>query len=64
MTLDGEAALIYARAMAKLGADMSRRFSEATDETVLRIGMGDEFSRTALPAVLGLFGRLHRGFRF
>ncbi|MCJ2103512.1 LysR family transcriptional regulator [Methylobacterium sp. E-046] len=65
LTVDGEAVLIYARAMAKLGADMSRQFSlPARHDTLLRIGIGEEFGRTALPAVLALFARLHPGFRF
>jgi DNA-binding transcriptional LysR family regulator len=64
LTLDGEAVLIYARAMAKLGAEMSRHFSRPTRETVIRIGIGEEFGRTALPAVLALFARMHTGFRF
>jgi DNA-binding transcriptional LysR family regulator len=64
LTLDGEAVLIYARAMAKLGAEMSRHFSRSTRETVIRIGIGEEFGRTALPTVLALFARMHVGFRF
>jgi len=64
LTLDGEVVLIYARAMARLGAKMSRHFSRPTQDTVLRIGIGEEFAQTALPAVLALFARLHAGFRF
>ena len=64
LTLDGEAVVIYSRAMAKLGRDMSLHLSRTGPEAVLRLGFNEDFGRTALPAVLGLFARQHANFRF
>ncbi|MGU3665780.1 LysR family transcriptional regulator [Methylobacterium sp. A49B] len=64
LTIDGEAVLIYARAMAGLGAEMMRHFGKPAQDTVIRIGIGEEIGRTALPNVLAVFARLHSRFRF
>lgn len=63
LTVDGEALLIYARAIAQLGEKISQHFRGAAADTALRVGIGEEFSRTSLPAVLGLFGQLHNQIR-
>ncbi|WP_237479923.1 LysR substrate-binding domain-containing protein [Lichenibacterium dinghuense] len=64
LTLDGEAVLIYARAMAKLGRDLRSHLAASEPDAVLRIGFSEDFARTALPTVLGLFAREHPHLRF
>ena len=63
-TVDGEALLIYARAMHKLGSDLSRHFNQGEEVEPIRIGINEDFGRTALPAVLGLFSRNHSAVQF
>ena len=64
LTVDGEAVLIYSRAMAKLGRDLRNHLAASEPDAVLRIGFSEDFGRTALPAVLGLFVREHPFLRF
>ncbi len=64
LTTDGEAVLIYSRAMARLGQGLRRHLAASETDGLLRIGLSEDFSRTALPAVLGLFARQHPGLRF
>ena len=64
LSTDGEAVLIYARAMMQLGSELQRQLASSNSETVLRIGLSEDFARTALPAVLGLFARRHPTLRF
>ena len=63
LTVEGEAVLIYAQAMARLGRDLVHHLQSGQDEEVLSIGMTEDVGRTALPAVLGLFVRDHRQVR-
>ena len=63
-TSDGEALIIYARAMLKLDASMRRQFLTTRQNVTLRIGMVDDLSRTALPTVLWLFSREYPAFEF
>lgn len=58
LTADGEAIMIYARAMVALTEDLRRHFSLKVPQ-VIRIGLAEDFSRTALPHVLWLFAREH-----
>ncbi len=64
LTHDGEAVLIYSRAVAKLGVDLRRQLASSDADLVLRIGLSEDFARTALPAVLGLFARQYPKLRF
>ncbi|WP_165361519.1 LysR substrate-binding domain-containing protein [Lichenibacterium ramalinae] len=64
VTPDGEAYLIYARAMLKIGGDARRHFTHPKVAGVIRLGLTEDFARTVLPAVLGLFTRQHPGFSF
>jgi DNA-binding transcriptional LysR family regulator len=64
LTVDGEAVLIYSRAMAKLGRDLLLHLAASEGEAVLRIGFSEDFGRTALPAVLGIFAREYPHLRF
>jgi DNA-binding transcriptional LysR family regulator len=63
-TADGEALIIYARAMFKLDANVRSRFTQAGSTVTLRIGIIEDFNRTALPTVLWLFSREHPAFEF
>lgn len=54
LTRDGEAALIYARAMQSLTREMRRSFEDSTQAIKIRIGMSEDFCRTALPNVLAV----------
>jgi DNA-binding transcriptional LysR family regulator len=64
LTNDGEAVLIYSRAVADLGIDLRRQLASSGSASVLRIGLSEDFARTALPAVLGLFIRQQPSLRF
>ena len=55
LTEDGEAVIIYARAMLGLTEDLKRRLDDLTDGSEVRAGMSEDFCRTALPSVLRLF---------
>lgn len=59
LTSDGEAVLVYARAMAALTDDLRRHFRDSGEVLQLSIGMSEDFCRTALPTVLWLFLREH-----
>jgi DNA-binding transcriptional LysR family regulator len=63
-TADGEALLIYARAMLKLDTDVRRQLDEARPAATLRIGIVEDLTRTALPTVLWLFSRDYPAFEF
>ncbi len=64
LTNDGEAVLIYSRAVATLGSDLRRQLASSESHAVLRIGLSEDLARTALPAVLGLFARRQPNLRF
>ncbi len=59
LTSDGEAVVIYARAMLALTADLKQHLRQTTGTMNISVGMSEDFSRTALPVVLGLFMRSH-----
>ncbi|MBE7210704.1 MAG: LysR family transcriptional regulator [Gluconacetobacter diazotrophicus] len=61
-TTDGEAYLVYARAMLAVGADAKRHFDAGAPAGEIRLGLNEDFARTALPAVLALFCRDHPRF--
>ena len=63
-TIDGEAYLIYARAMLAIGEDAKRHFDTPNSAGEIRLGMTEDFARTALPGVLALFYRDHPQFKF
>lgn len=63
LTLDGEAVLIYARAMVSLGKDLASHLQASKQEAVLKIGLTEDVGRTALPTVLALFARDHGNVR-
>lgn len=64
LTNDGEAVLIYSRAVAQLGSDLRRQLALSQPKALLRIGLSEDFARTALPAVLGLLARRHPALCF
>lgn len=51
-TSDGEAMMVYVRALVNLSEDMRRHFSRRNGEIAVRIGLAEDFSRAALPRVL------------
>ena len=64
LTHEGEAVLVYSRAVAKLGEGLRRQLAASAPDINLRIGLSEDFARTALPGVLGLFARRFPGLRF
>lgn len=64
VTPDGEAYLVYARAMTKVGADARRHFASPPVAGTIRLGLKEDLARTVLPSVLALFSRQHPGFAF
>lgn len=63
-TTDGEAYLIYARAMLAIGDDAARHFDTPSSAGEIRLGLTEDFARTALPGVLALFYRDYPQFKF
>ncbi|MCQ8240169.1 LysR family transcriptional regulator [Rhizosaccharibacter radicis] len=63
-TADGESYLVYARAMLAIGEDAKRHFSLSPGEVEIRLGLTEDFARTALPTVLALFSHDHPAFAF
>ncbi len=57
LTPEGEALVIYCEAMTTLNDDLRQQFRRATGVVKLRIGMSEDFCRTALPSVLAMFIR-------
>lgn len=55
LTADGEAVIIYARAMLGLTADLRERLDRSDGDVEVAAGMSEDFCRTALPSVLRLF---------
>lgn len=53
-TPDGEAMMVYVKALVDLSEDMRRRFSRRSGEVTVRIGLAEDFSRSALPHLLTL----------
>lgn len=59
LTTDGEALVVFARAMLSVADQVRAYFGRGDAAGVLRVGFNEDFARTALPAVLGLFTRSH-----
>lgn len=59
----GEAVLVYSRAVADLAESLRQQLATSDPEVKLRIGLSEDFARTALPGVLGLFARRFPGLR-
>lgn len=55
LTADGEAMLIYARSMLAISEEVRLRLAQPGLKGVLKVGIEDEFARTRLPEVLGIF---------
>lgn len=55
LTPEGEAMLIYARSILAIDEDARMRLSHPSVKGVLKVGIEDEFARTKLPLVLGIF---------
>ena len=49
LTADGNAVLIYARAMSQLTDDLKRHFMDGASVIRISVGMSEDFCRTALP---------------
>ena len=63
LTSDGEAVIIYAKAMLGLTVELRNRLAESAEGGEVAAGMSEDFCRTALPSVLRLFVLEHRGVR-
>lgn len=59
LTADGEAVVVYARAMLELTDDLRRHLRDNDGTTRICVGMSEDFCRGALPSVLYLFMREH-----
>ena len=59
LTSDGEAVVVYARAMLELTDDLRSHFRATDGAARISVGMSEDFCRTALPTVLYLFMREH-----
>lgn len=57
LTSDGEAMVIFARAMFAVAEKVRSYFGQSTVEGKLRVGFNEDFARTALPSVLNMFSR-------
>lgn len=55
LTADGEAMLIYARAILSINEDARQSLVRPSMQGTLKLGVEDEFATTRLPRVLGLF---------
>ena len=55
LTEDGQAVIIYARAMIGLTEDLKQRLHNLSDGSEVAAGMSEDFCRIALPSVLRLF---------
>ncbi|MFC3691091.1 LysR family transcriptional regulator [Chenggangzhangella methanolivorans] len=59
LTPEGEAIMIYVRAMVSLTEDLRRHLRGGARTEIIRIALTEDFSRTALPTVLWLFAQEH-----
>lgn len=57
LTAECDTVIFYARAMTELAKEMKQHFRQAAGSEKISIGMGEDFCRTALPAVLSLLER-------
>ena len=55
LTEDGEAVILYARAMLSLTEDLRQRLATGAEGSEVSVGMSEDFCRIALPSVLRLF---------
>ena len=63
LTSEGEAVVIYARAVASLTDELKKQLQQPIG-AVVSIGMSEDFCRTALPAILSVYKRGHPGPRY
>ncbi len=63
LTSDGEAVILYAKAMLGITAGLRDRLSRTAEGNEIAAGMSEDFCRTALPSVLRLFVLQHPGVR-
>ena len=63
LTADGEAVIIYARAMLGLTKDLKQRLGHLANGVEVAAGMSEDFCRIALPSVLRLFVLDHSNVR-
>lgn len=63
LTADGEAVIVYARAMLGLTEDLKQRLDCLAEGSEIAAGMSEDFCRTALPSVLRLFVLDHANVR-
>lgn len=59
LTADGEAVIVYVRAMLALAEDLRRHLRQNETPIRIAVGLSEDFCRTALPSVLWLFMRDH-----
>ena len=59
LTGDGEAVVVYVRAMLGLADDLRRHLRQSETTVRISVGLSEDFCRTALPSVLWLFMREH-----
>ena len=57
LTSDGDALVIFARAMFSVAEKVRTYFGHPDVEGTLRVGFNEDFARTALPSVLNIFAR-------
>lgn len=59
LTADGEAVVVYVRAMLALAEDLRLHLRQSETPIRIAVGLSEDFCRTALPSVLWLFMRDH-----
>lgn len=64
LTPDGEAYLVYARAMMKIGEEARRHFREPSIDGIIRLGLNEDFARTIFPGALAIFCNQHPNYAF
>ena len=62
LTSDGEALVIFARAMFSVAEQVRSYFGQRQVGGRLRVGFNEDFARTALPSVLHIFARSYEDF--
>ena len=62
LTTYGEALVIFARSIFSVTERVRQYFAQTSLSGILRIGLNEDFARTALPAVLDLFSRNYPDF--
>ncbi|MBE7211699.1 MAG: LysR family transcriptional regulator [Gluconacetobacter diazotrophicus] len=64
LTMDGEAYLLYARAMVRIGDAARRHFEAAPASGAIRLGLTEDIAYTVLPVALMMFSRAFPDFAF